>query len=238
MASTLPFSHILRHFLLFAFVVIFLMTTIRAGYSLWQFPRMLEHDAVVDTFLTGIRFDVALVGAVLLVPVIVCSLLGMFDFSRGFAKAFLIGWLSVSLFAILMAELITPLFMVKQELRPDLPMLQQLKSPAAELNLVANRYLMHTAIGLILVFLIMFAFIVRLETHRLYRYRLSRWHGLGLAIVGSLLCIMAIWSNWDLSKTHFNPGDGLISADATVNDITLNSSYKIVYSSLSPLLSE
>ena len=83
MTATLPATHLLRQFLLFALIVVFLLLMVRAGYALWQFPAVEEAGTPVRLFLTGLRFDLSLVAGVCLAPLVLGSLLGMFDATRG-----------------------------------------------------------------------------------------------------------------------------------------------------------
>ena len=57
--------HLVRHYLLFVFVVVFLLTLARAAYNLWQFDKVVEANVLIPSFLQGLRFDLALIGMVL-----------------------------------------------------------------------------------------------------------------------------------------------------------------------------
>jgi hypothetical protein len=238
MKSTLPATHLLRHFVLFALTIIFLLTMIRAAYGLWQFPKVMEADALVDIFIMGVRFDLALIGYILLIPVVLGSLLGMFDSTRLLAKWLVPGWLIAGLLFILLAELVTPYFVAEQGLRPDIPLLSAVEKPLAALKTVWSEHLIPAVIGVVLAVLILIAFWSRLETSRLLRYRLSRLSAMLLAIVGGAGCLLAIWSGVDPRQPALSPGSGLISADATVNDIASNTAFKTLYSIALPYLNE
>lgn len=238
MKSTLPATHLLRHFVLFALTIIFLLTMIRAAYGLWQFPRVMEADALVDIFVVGVRFDLALIGYLLLIPVVLGTLLGMFDSTRLLARWLVFGWLIAGLLFILLAELVTPYFVAEQGLRPDIPLLSALENPLAALKTVWSEHLIPAVIGVVLAALILIAFWSRLEISRLLRYRLSRLSAMLLAIVGGAICLLAIWSGVDPRQPALSPGSGLISADATVNDIASNTAFKTLYSIAMPYLNE
>jgi len=229
MKSTLPASHLLRHYVLFALTVVFLLTMIRAAYGLWQFPKVMEADALVEIFVTGLR---------LIAPVIIGSLLGMFDFSRGLAKYIVLTLLILGLLFVLLTELISPWFIQEQGVRPDLPLLMNLENPQEALRSLGSQYLIPTIIGTVLVGLIFIAFWARLETSRMLRYRLSRLPAILLALVGGALCVVAIWSDVDPRNPPLYPGTGLISADATVNDIATNTGYKTLYSIALPYINQ
>lgn len=238
MKSTLPATHLLRHFLLFVLTVLFLMTLVRAAYALWQYPRLEETQAFLPLFLQGLRFDLALVGLICLVPVVLGSLLAIFSATRSASKLLISAFLVVGLALILLMELITPWFIQTQGLRPDISMLREVEHPLQTTIRVAGEQAIPLAVASILCVLIMIAFWSRLELQRFLRYRLSAPSGLALAIGGGLLCMLAIWSGVDMRKPALSPGDSLISVDPTVNDLSMNSTYKMLYSLALPVLSQ
>lgn len=236
MTSTLPASHLLRHILLFVLTTVFLLTLIRAAYGLWQFPRLEEADVLVPFFVQGLRFDLALVGLICLVPVVVGSVLSMTNATRGIAKFIIVVFLVVGLLLILALELVTPWFVETQGLRPDIDLLTSIKDPVETFKSVFSEHAIPVVIGLVLCVLILWAFWSRLELTRFLRYRLSFPSALLLAIVGGLACLLAIWSTPDFRNPAFSPGDSLISTDSTINDLVMNSAYKTLYSAALPLL--
>jgi len=108
MSATLPASHLVRQYFLFVLTVIFLLTMVRAGYALWKFPELEETQAFVPLFLQGLRFDLALIGIICLIPVVVGSLLSMTRLTRGLAKFVISAVLFAGLVVIVLLELITP----------------------------------------------------------------------------------------------------------------------------------
>ena len=234
MKSTLPASHLLRQFLLFVLTAVFLLTLIRAAYGLWQFPIVEEVGAVVPLFVQGLRFDLALIGLVCLLPVVLGSLLSMTDATRGIAKFLIVSFLLLGLLLILVLELVTPWFIQTQGLRPDLALMAGVDNPMAVLQSVIADHAIPLVIGIVLCVLILIAFWSRMELQRFLRFRLSVPSALLLGVFGGLVCVVAIWSTPDLRQNAFSPGDSLISKDATVNDLAMNSAYKTLYSAVLP----
>lgn len=236
MKSTLPATHLLRQYLLFVLTVVFLLTVIRSAYGLWQFPKLEETDTFVELFVQGLRFDLALVGLIALVPVVLGSLLAMSDATRGLAK-FVIGlFLLGGLVLILLLELLTPWFVDTQGLRPDVNLLSSVPTPIQTVQQVVMQHVVPFAIAALLCILILWAFWSRMEMSRFLRYRISSTSALAMAVLGGLACLVAIWSTPDLRKPALSPGDSLISVNATVNDLVMNSAYKSLYSAALPYL--
>ncbi|ASJ72536.1 hypothetical protein [Granulosicoccus antarcticus] len=234
MKSKYPASHLLRQFLLFALTVLFLLTLIRAAYGLWQFPKLSQADRVLPWFVEGLRYDVALVGLICFIPVVVGSLLSMLSKTRALAKFMISAFLLSGLLLVLVMELITPWFLQTQGLRPDVALLGQIEHPAAVLATVFSEQSIPLSVASFLCVLILVTFWGRMEMRRFLKYRLSVPSALSLSIVGGMVCILAIRSSSDMSRPGLSPLDSLISEDAIVNDLTMNTTYKLLYSIVQP----
>jgi len=238
MKSKLPATHLLRHLVLFLFISIFLLTMVRAAYVLWQFPKVLDTNSFVNVFLMGLRYDLALIG-LLLIPVILFGcLIGMFGFGRALAKGLVILFLMLGMLFILLTELITPYFMVEQGVRPSLQELSAISDPVSLIASLWSSYMIPAVIGVVLCVLIIIAYWARLETNRLYRFSLSALSAFPLLIVGLVLCAFAVYSQIDPAKGPLSPQTGVISAEPVINEISLNTGYKLLYSVVAPLVGQ
>ena len=236
MQSTLSASHLMRHFLLFVMTAVFLLTMMRATYALWIFPQLEQTGAFIAFFVQGLRFDLALVGMLCLVPVVVGSLLSMSKATRSIASFIINLFLFGGLFLILLSELLTPWFVDTQGLRPDPAMLAAVDAPLDTAKAVLSEHVIPALVALLLSVLILFAFWSRLEVGRFLRYRVSVPAALLTALAGGALCLLAIWSTFrpDLDLQPLNLADAQISDNATVNDLTMNTAGKFLYSMLEP----
>ncbi|MFK8076337.1 MAG: hypothetical protein AB8B84_07105 [Granulosicoccus sp.] len=238
MKSIIPARHLLRHFLLFALTALFLLTVIRAAYGLWQFPKIMEANAVLPLFVQGLRFDLALIGIISVVPVVLGSLFSVSKYTRGFAKFLVLIFFTLGLLLILVLELITPWFIQNEGMRPDINLIAGVESPMAEIAAAFSAYTVPLIIGIVVCALIFIAFCLRMEINRFLRFRVFAPTGIMLGLVGGLLCLMAIWSTFDLSQQALSPGDSLISRDVMVNDLAMNSMYKTIYSLVLPIFNK
>lgn len=229
MKSTLPAMHLFRHFLLFTLTAVFLLTVMRSAYGLWQFPKVDASGAVVGLFTQGLRFDLALIGQILIIPVVIGSLLAVTDATRGLAKFVITLFLVGGLLLILLLELVTPWFVETQGVRPDVAMLSALPEPIKTFQQIISQNVISVVIYAVLCALIIIAFWSRMEMRRFLRYRVSVPSGLTLAVLGGLACLVAIWSSPDIGQGALSPSDAQISQDATVNDLVMNSAYKSIY---------
>ena len=234
MKSTIPSTHLLRHFVLFAFVALFLLTMMRAGYGLWQFPAVVESGAWYTLFLTGLRYDLALIGGLLLVPVILGPLLGMMGITRLISKSFLVIWLMFALGYILVTEFVTPYFILENGVRPDLAILAETEEPIIAGMGFASRYFVPTLIGILLIVMVFLAYGRRLEVTRLLAHRLSVASSLALVILGAAACLLAIRSEYDPGKPALSPSSSLIAKETLINEMSMNTGYKLAYSAIQP----
>jgi len=236
MKSILPASHLLKQFVLFILTMIFLLTVTRAALALWQFQKLENTGVVVDLFVLGLRYDLALIGLICLIPIVLGSLFSMTDVTRAVARFVIVLFLVAGLVFTLLLELVTPWFIQTQGIRPDFNVITGVEQPAAALRSVISQHAISLIIGLVLCVLITFAFWSRLELQRFLKYRLSVPSAMLLALVGGLVCLVAVWSTPDLRKAALGPANSSISDDSTINEITMNSAYKTVYSLVMPYL--
>lgn len=214
--------------------VVFLLTTIRAAYVLWHYVPVAKENVVLEVFVQGIRFDLALVGVLLLLPVIVGSLLAMFGFLRATVKHALTAWLFVSLAVLLLLELVSLWFMTTVGMRPDAATLASINGP-----LIVQVLKDHPAPALIggsLYVLILIAFWRRLEVSRLMVYRVGPLGALCLSALGGALCVVAIWSGPVNTQPPLGLDDARLSEDERVNELALNSGYKLLYAAVEDYL--
>lgn len=231
MKSKLPASHLFRQFLLFALTLVFLLTLIRAAYALWQFSRIeVTENTVIPLFVQGLRFDLALVGMLCLVPLIIGALLGMMSSTRSLAKFLITAFMVGGLLLVLLTEMITPWFLETRGLRPDLQLLTSIEQPLGVVKNLVSEQVVPLVLAMILCLMVLAAFWGRMEVRRFLRYRLSVPGALMLASVGGGMCILAISSSTDPVRFVLSPADAHISTDVTINDLAMNSAYKLLYS--------
>jgi len=226
--------HLLRQFLLFALIVVFLLLVVRAGYALWQFPAVEEAGAPERLFLTGLRFDLSLVGAICLVPLVLGSLLGMFDATRAIAKWLVVPWLVAALIVILGTELVTPYFLGADAARPTAATFADPAALAATVGQLAARQPIPSAIGVLLLVLIVVAYVARMETARFLRFRLSRPSALALAVLGGIVCVVLARSRFDPGAPALSLADSRLGGAPVVDEIATNSAWTTLHSLLLP----
>lgn len=237
MKSALSVTHLIRHFLLFVFTVVFLLTVVRAGLNLWMLQKVDDVPTLASSFITGLRFDLATIGYLLIVPIVIVSLFGMFKGTRALARWFSLWWMMLALLVVLLLELITPYFLHIASVRPDLHVLRGMEDPVGTVASLWSIYLVPALIGTVLVALIAVAFWSRMDANRFLRYPVVKWSGFLFLIFGVALCLLAVRSSIDLESPSLGPDAALISTEGVVNEISMNSTYKLLMSAFGDKLS-
>ncbi len=250
MKPSISATHLLRVFALFALVVLFLLTLTRAGFSLWQLNHLESVEGFdqlqgfAELFITGWRFDLALIGAILLIPVTLGTFLAMLGPLRVLAKIIILVFLIGGMFVIILSEYVTPYFLYASDSRPDMAAIQGIENPLEVIAGLWSTQMIPAIIGLVLSILLMIAFIARLETSRLLRFRIAPRSGITLMIVGGALCIFAMISNINFIQEPtqilrpLNPSMAEISTDTLVNELSLNTAYEAGWSLVAVLPAE
>ena len=248
MKSSLSALHLLRVFALFTLVVLFLLTLTRAGFSLWRLNHIESVDGFnqlqgfAELFVLGWRFDLALIGSVLLIPVTLGTFLAMLGPLRILARFIIHLFLILGMLFILVTEYVTPYFLHTSDARPDFTELKAISDPVSVLAGLWSTQLIPAVIGLVLAILILIAFILRMETSRFLRHRIAPLSGITLMIFGGALCLFAIISNIDFIEpplripTPLHPNDSIISADKLVNDLSMNTAFKLGWTTVPEVL--
>ena len=229
MKSQLAISHLIRHFLLFALTVFFLLTLVRAGFNLWQLDQVEDVQTLIRSFIQGSRFDLATVGMLLLMPIVFVPLLAMFTPTLSIARVISPLWFMLALLLVLLLELVTPYFLYDGGVRPDLAALVALAGNGEMAGNISQRFLIPAILGAVLVLMMLYAFWARMETNRFLRYPVKKIPAICLSIVGLVICVLAMRSSFDLSRPVLGPDAALISTEQVVNEISLNSTFKTVH---------
>lgn len=234
MGSILPATHLARRYLLFALTALFLLTMLRAIYVLWSFPAVTDADALINVFVQGLRYDLALIGALLLVPVVIGTFLSMFNPTRGLGRFLVVLWLMLAVVFLLVTELLTPWFMVTEGVRPGLTEWLGVPASINAMLQLPRDYPIPAALAGLLCLLVFVAFWQRLENSRLLRFPIRKDGGFLLILFGGVLCAGAAWSgiiagDQPIDARAAATTDGpTTDVQQSVNELTMNSGYTLL----------
>ena len=203
--------------------VLLLLSISRSLLMAWQWPRVSAVDGVLPIMLQGLRFDLILVCALLLLPALLSPFLSQSTRWLTGLKAYLLGIFLLILFM----ESATPAFIQEYDQRPNILFVEYLKYPAEVSRMLWQGYKLEIFSSTVL--LLLFGF--------LFNRALSSWlvgsprQGVLRIVLSSFLVLFVCALGIRSSTGHrpANPSMAAFSSDLLVNDLTLNSTYNVLY---------
>jgi phosphoglycerol transferase MdoB-like AlkP superfamily enzyme len=218
---------ILRPLAIFAGAMLAMLSAVRLGLVLWQLDRVSAAHMLVEVFLQGLRFDLVLVGALLMPVALALPLFCTSTTLLRFAKPLLLVYFVACFVGAVFMETATPSFIAQFDARPNRLFVEYLVYPKEVGSTLLAGYLPQLIAAVIAV-----AFSVWLmqRTLRNGLRGARKIHGATAVAVAPMLfalCFFAARSTLD--HRAVNPSTVAISTDPMVNDLALNSSYTVLY---------
>lgn len=217
----------LKPFLWFsASVVVFLFLS-RLGLVIWQGERVAAAGDWFFIFSQGLRFDLVLLGMVLLVPLSLSPLLLIFKPLLPVWRLLVPLYLALSFVAIAFVELSTPSFVNQFDLRPNVLYVEYLKYPKEVMSTLWEAYKLQ------LIFTVLFStfsfkwMYTKLKTVSTEVQKIVWWKAIVLSPLLLLLTAMMVRST--LGHRGVNPSTVAYSNDPMVNTLPLSSAYTVLY---------
>ena len=217
----------LRPFAIFGGAVLIVLGLSRAGLVLWQLDRVRAADMVGTVFAQGLRFDIVLVGFLLLLPVLTLPLFATSQVMTRIGGKLLRAYFAVCFAFVVFMELATPSFINQYDSRPNQIFVEYLIYPKEVGSTLVAAYGLQMLGAL---------FVVTTATILLRRALLAVARTappvrVAAAIVSTpillALCILATRSTFD--HRAVNPSTVAISMDPMVNELALSSAYSVLY---------
>ncbi len=217
----------LRPLFSFAWRTLFTLTVCRTVFVVWQWQRVVDADMLATTYIQGLRFDLALVGLMLLVPVICFPVLAS---NRTLVPAWR-GLLRICLPAVLLVivfmECCTPSFVDQFDSRPNILFLEYLNSPREVAATLWAAYKVPIIVAVLLV-----SAITWINSRQIGRLA-APIQPVGVIPANlvtpflMILCIGLIRSTLD--HRPVNLSTVARSADPLVNELAFKSTYTVLY---------
>ena len=199
----------------------------RAGLVLWQLDRVRAADMVGTVFAQGLRFDLVLVGFLLLLPVLTLPLLATSRVMTRVGGKLLRGYFAACFALVVFMELATPSFINEYDSRPNRIFVEYLIYPKEVGKTLLAGYGFQILGALIAVAVVT----ALLRRALLASSRTARPTHFVAAVVSMpillVLCAFAVRSTFD--HRAVNPSTVAISTDPMVNELALNSTYTVLY---------
>ncbi|MCF7361503.1 LTA synthase family protein [Vibrio sp. A1-b2] len=207
--------------------MIVLFTLSRIGLSLWHFDRVSDAHGWVEILLSGLRVDFASVSYLFILPALLASLLSGDHVIGRVWNWILRIWITAGLWLVVYMEAATPPFIIEYDLRPNRLFVEYLIYPKEVFGMLWSGYKLELFLGLAVSAITLIvgwkwsASVVKSLTY-------PRWYWRPLIAVAVVaLCLMGARSS--LGHRPLNPAMVAFAADPLVNDLTLNSSYSVIF---------
>jgi len=217
----------LRPLLSFAWRALLTLVVCRSIFVVWQWQRVIEADMLASIFLQGLRFDLVLVGLLLIAPVLAFPILASNRFLVPAWRGLLRVCLPAVLMVIVFMECSTPSFVDQFDSRPNILFLEYLNHPREVGATLWAAYKIPIAVSVLLV-----SWITWVNARQIARLvRPIQPVGLVPAIlVTPLLVVVCLgMARSTLDHRPVNPSTVALSSDPLVNELALNSTYTALY---------
>jgi phosphoglycerol transferase MdoB-like AlkP superfamily enzyme len=231
MFATSPFLPALRTnltvFAVFVVRFIVVLTAARVLLVVWQWQRVSDADMVASVFLQGLRFDLVLLGIVLLIPVLLFPLLASHRRLVPLWRGFLVIYFSAALLVITFMEFSTPSFVDQFDSRPNILFVEYLEYPREVAATLWAAYKLPLLFAM--AFVTAFTVINVRQFRKIVRPVMPTGFLPALALTPLLLivCVAMVRSTTD--HRPVNPSTVALSTDPLANDLALNSTYTVLY---------
>ncbi len=214
-------------FVVFILATLALLTLSRLGLVLWQLDRVLNTEALARILLTGLRFDLILIGQLLILPAMLTPLMSLHRMThRLWQRALRMVLVACFGFMVFM-ELATPSFIHQYDARPNILFVEYLKYPLEVGATLWGAYRFELLLAVIVLPAIVIFFWMAMARVASASARYTWWQALLATPLVIVLLFAAARSTLDHRPA--NPSKAAITSDLMVNDLALNSTYSLLY---------
>lgn len=222
-----PELKVLKPFIIFCLFTLVTLSLSRIMLMIWKYERVLDADGVFFILLQGVRFDLVLLGLLLLIPAMITPLAALIRPVLSVWNPLLRIYLVLGFAGILFVELSTPSFIDQFDLRPNYLFVEYLKYPKEVLATLWSAYKL-PLIGSILVTIVA-AYLLNSRIRKVQKNpkTISWWRAL---IAIPLLVILGVgMARSTLDHRPVNPSTVAFSSDPLINNLALSSAYNVLY---------
>lgn len=220
-------TNTIKGMLLFVVIVLVILNVSRLSLTIWQQARVSGVSGWSFVLAQGIRFDLVLIGLLLLLPASLIPLCATRLKLFSLCRHIFITFLSLCIGVILFMELATPSFLNQYDARPNFLFVEYLKYPKEVFSTLWAAYTYQLAIAFFLVPVTTFLSFQTISARWRLEKPLKWWKAALLTPLLGLILLMLARSTFD--HRPINPSTVAFSTDPMVNDLALNSTYSVLY---------
>ena len=203
------------------------LTISRFFLSMWNFDRVTNVNGWSEIFISGLRVDIATLSYLFVIPALITCLMINYKNLKKIWLFFLRIWIVLSIWLLVFMEVVTPSFILEYDVRPNRLFVEYLMYPSELMNMLLSGYKTELTIVTLLSSLTLYyswkgsAVVLNEPAMPVWYWRLL------LAILVLLLGVMGARSS--LGHRPLNPAMVAFSIDPLMNDLTLNSTYSMLF---------
>ena len=214
-------------FLWLAFSLLVFLSLFRMGLVVWQWDRVLSSGDLTHLFISCIRMDIVLVSQLMILPTLLLILLPTRSLRSRLFTGLMYTWCLGWFFFIGFMEFATPPYMDFFETRPGRIFFEYLDHPQEVGSLVYSAYLLPVLIAVV-VPLLTAAVVFKKVTFDGNRFKFTPMYRCIVLI--PVFLMLALGARGTLGHRPVNPSTFAKSNDQLVNELSLNSTYSLLYS--------
>ena len=203
------------------------LTISRFFLSMWNFDRVTNVNGWSEIFISGLRVDIATLSYLFVIPALITCLMINYKNLKKIWLFFLRIWIVLSIWLLVFMEVVTPSFILEYDVRPNRLFVEYLMYPSELMNMLLSGYKTELTIVTFLSSLTLY-FSWKGSAVVLNEPAMPVWYWRPLlAILVLLLGVMGARSS--LGHRPLNPAMVAFSIDPLMNDLTLNSTYSMLF---------
>ena len=203
------------------------LTISRFILSMWNFDRVTNVNGWSEIFISGLRVDIATLSYLFVIPALITCLMINYKNLKKIWLFFLRIWIVLSIWLLVFMEVVTPSFILEYDVRPNRLFVEYLMYPSELMNMLLSGYKTELTIVTLLSSLTLY-FSWKGSAVVLNEPAMPVWYWRPLlAILVLLLGVMGARSS--LGHRPLNPAMVAFSIDPLMNDLTLNSTYSMLF---------
>lgn len=208
------------------FALIFLFAS-RLGLALWQSSRLHGSNEWIHLFFGGLRVDISTLCYLLILPALLHAILsGSHLIGRVWQFIFRL-WIILGGWLLVYMEVATVPYILEYDLRPNRIFVEYLIYPKEVSSMLWNGYKLELFIGLV-VSIITIRFLWKASARWFSDLSYPKWYYRPVVAV-ILVALGVLGARNSLGHRPMNPAMVAFSTDPLINDLTLNSSYSVIF---------
>ena len=203
------------------------LTISRFFLSMWNFDRVTNVNGWSEIFISGLRVDIATLSYLFVIPALITCLMINYKNLKKIWLFLLRIWIVLSIWLLVFMEVVTPSFILEYDVRPNRLFVEYLMYPSELMNMLLSGYKIELTIVTLLSSLTLY-YSWKGSAVVLNELAMPVWYWRPLLVILVLL-LGVMGARSSLGHRPLNPAMVAFSIDPLMNDLTLNSTYSMLF---------